>query len=378
MSPPPSLRILMTADAVGGVWTYATHLARALAERGCRVRLVTLGPSPRPDQIDALRRIPGIDVEVTDLALEWMDPEARDFSRVLAHLLDLERRFEPDVVHLNGFREAVALWQAPVLVVAHSCVRSWWRACHGAEPSEPRWLTYAANVRAGLAAAHAWVAPSGAFRDEIEALYTTPRAGRVIYNGIDAPPETPVKEPFILAAGRFWDAAKNVSALAAVASHLSWPVRIAGEMSAPVLSEARPAAPEFLGALPYREMRRQMRRAAIFAAPCVYEPFGLGVLEAAGSGCALVLSDIPSFRELWNGAAVFIDPHDAAGITAALRGVCEDADLRQSLQQAAARRARRYSLAAMADAYLQTYEGMLSRSAGAPRKSEPALLERAS
>ncbi len=31
--------------------------------------------------------------------------------------------------------------------------------------------------------------------------------------------------------------------------------------------------------------------------PARYEPFGLSVLEAALSGCALVLGDIPSLRE---------------------------------------------------------------------------------
>ena len=37
-----------------------------------------------------------------------------------------------------------------------------------------------------------------------------------------------------------------------------------------------------------------------------YEPFGLAVLEAAQAGMRLVLSDIPSFRELWDGAATFV------------------------------------------------------------------------
>ena len=51
----PSLRVLMTVDAVGGVWVYATNLARSLCERGCHVRLVTLGPPPRKDQVENRR-----------------------------------------------------------------------------------------------------------------------------------------------------------------------------------------------------------------------------------------------------------------------------------------------------------------------------------
>jgi hypothetical protein len=51
MKPPGAKRILMTADAVGGVWVYATNLACALCARGTEVTLVVQGPSPTPEQI---------------------------------------------------------------------------------------------------------------------------------------------------------------------------------------------------------------------------------------------------------------------------------------------------------------------------------------
>ena len=35
------------------------------------------------------------------------------------------------------------------------------------------------------------------------------------------------------------------------------------------------------------------------------------MLEAASAGCPLILGDIPTFRELWDGAAVFVAPDDA-------------------------------------------------------------------
>ena len=43
-------RVLMTADAVGGVWTYALDLAQGLNEADIAVRLAVLGPAPSPDQ----------------------------------------------------------------------------------------------------------------------------------------------------------------------------------------------------------------------------------------------------------------------------------------------------------------------------------------
>ena len=38
--------VLMTADAVGGVWTYALDLARGLSAQGVQVSLALLGPEP--------------------------------------------------------------------------------------------------------------------------------------------------------------------------------------------------------------------------------------------------------------------------------------------------------------------------------------------
>ena len=46
------MRILMTADAAGGVWTYALTLARELSSRGHSVHLATMGPPPTPGQLE--------------------------------------------------------------------------------------------------------------------------------------------------------------------------------------------------------------------------------------------------------------------------------------------------------------------------------------
>ena len=79
--------------------------------------------------------------------------------------------------------------------------------------------------------------------------------------------------------------------------------------------------------------------AAIYVAPALYEPFGLTVLEAALSGCSLVLSDIPSFRENWDGAALLISTEDPDQWCAVLNRLSEDRELRNNLarQSTAAR-----------------------------------------
>src|SRR5437588_13008138 len=50
MMPSVPIKVLMTTDAVGGVWTYSTELASELAAAGMEVHLVTMGPPPRAEK----------------------------------------------------------------------------------------------------------------------------------------------------------------------------------------------------------------------------------------------------------------------------------------------------------------------------------------
>jgi glycosyltransferase involved in cell wall biosynthesis len=346
----------MTTDAVGGVWVYATALSRALCEKGFDVTLVVLGPAPTREQIARLGVIAGLQVEVTDLALEWVDPQGSDVEHARAVLRAIAAKAKPDLIHLNSYREAAFEWPAPVLVVAHSCVLSWWQACHGEQPTESRWRHYAQSTVRGLEAASEWVAPTRAFRDAIAAIHGPSRTGHVIYNGSDVPTGLHADEPFVLAAGRLWDGAKNLASLAAIAPELDWPVRVAGPLQEPASVRAvEIASVECLGDLPRTELLGLMRQAGIFAAPALYEPFGLTVLEAAASGCALVLSNIATFRELWGDAALYVDPTSDDDLFIALQTLCRDRSLRRRMQEAASMRARWYSLNSMVDAYIDTY-----------------------
>jgi glycosyltransferase involved in cell wall biosynthesis len=372
------MRILMTADAVGGVWVYATELARSLCKGGNDVMLAVIGPRPRPDQLFPLHGVHGLTLRVTDLLLEWRDPEGADFKRAGEVLLNIADEFRPDVVHLNSFREASLDWLAPVLIVAHSCVQTWWHACHDGHLGEARWRVYSDRVAAGLSAADAWVAPTAAFRDVISATYRPCTQGRVIRNGLTVPAPAVMKQQYILGAGRLWDEAKNLAAVAAIASELPWPVHIAGETRGPDGGEAKAAYRHVksLGALSHSAILDEMRGASIFIAPALYEPFGLTALEAAASGCGLVLSDLPTFRELWDGAALFVDPRDRNAIRTALQAVCRDESLRARLQAKARTRARRFSRCAMVGAYRRLYvEITAARKRASIRNAGSAALE---
>jgi glycosyltransferase involved in cell wall biosynthesis len=107
--------------------------------------------------------------------------------------------------------------------------------------------------------------------------------------------------------------------------------------------------------LPRDELARELATAAIYALPARYEPFGLSVLEAALSGCALVLGDIPSLRETWQDAALFVAPDDHAALHEALVSLMHNPSERSRLAQAAFVRAHAFGPDRQGDAYLQAY-----------------------
>jgi glycosyltransferase involved in cell wall biosynthesis len=354
---------MMTTDTVGGVWVYATGLAQRLAEQGVRVTLVTLGPPPNgPTYVRARALSPRVELIVTNLSLEWIDPEGNDLAHARSTLLQIAEGISPDVIHLNGFREGAFDWPCPVLVAAHSCVWSWWQATHGRAPAEPRWEAYREAAAAGLRGADAWVAPTAAFRDIVQQLYRPRRNGWLIPNGIDLSNTPPAvgKRRVILASGRIWDQGKNLVGLARAAGGLPWRVEIAGG-GAMSLGDACVRNVNWLGELDHNHLQERMRRAAVYAAPALYEPFGLGILEAAAAGCALVLSDIESLRELWDGAALFVPVNRRDELRTALLQVCANDVLRARLQRAALARAQRYSLDRTIAEYLKLYGAIQQR-----------------
>src|SRR5688572_5143650 len=117
--------VMMTADAVGGVWRYSIDLGAALAGRGVRTTVAVMGPAPDEAQRREADRA-GVTIVDRPYRLEWMDEPWDDVEHAGRWLLSLERALQPDVVHLNGYCHAALPWYAPVLVVAHSCVGSWW------------------------------------------------------------------------------------------------------------------------------------------------------------------------------------------------------------------------------------------------------------
>lgn len=359
-------RILMSADTVGGVWTYALELARALLPYGVKVALATMGTPLTPEQWKAAKSIPKLEVFESSFKLEWMEDAWEDVRLSGKWLLDLEERIQPDVVHLNSYAHGALPWRSPILIVGHSCVLSWWEAVKG-EPAPTSWDRYRQEVGRGLQAANLVVAPSASMLAALNKYYGSMTQGRVVPNGCNSEAFYPAqKKEFILTAGRLWDEAKNVTVLEHIAPQVLWPIYMAGEENHPHNEPLRHrerteggGSSVHLGRLSAEELAQWYAIAAIYVLPARYEPFGLSVLEAALSGCALVLGDIPSLREIWGEAAVFVPPDDGEAFAGAINALITDSTRRCQLAKMASDRAVEFTPQRMASGYLKAYQDLI-------------------
>ena len=350
----PSRRLLMTTDAVGGVWRYSVDLAGGLAAHGVQAVLAVLGPdADRMQRLEA-EAVPGLRVVNTGLPLDWTAKAPAELDGASEHLASLAALVGAGGIHLHAPALVGAVrWPAPVVAVAHSCVATWWRAVRGgAMPDDFAWRTEATRV--GLVAADAVIAPTAAHARAIEAVYGSVTV-QVVHNGSRLQRAKAQRRPAVLTAGRLWDEGKEVAWLDRVAAGLGAPVLAAGPIRAPDGPTVSFDGLQLLGALGLDALAEEYARATVFASMARYEPFGLAVLEAAQAGMALVLSDMPGFRELWDDAAIFVPDEDA---------------LRAALQQALAKpepwaaraqaRAGQYTIERMAAGTLDVHRGVLA------------------
>ena len=364
MSPAP-LKILVTADAVGGVWQYSVDLARSLAAQGVETILAVLGPSPSPAQLKTAGAVPGVTLVDTGLPLDWMAAGEAPVRAAGKAIAELAERHQVDVVQLNTpALAAEAEFPVPVVAVAHSCLATWWSAVKGTEV-DPDFRWQAELTGEGMRRADRVVAPTAAFAHAVASAYGLPTVPMCVHNG-RSPLPLPRVAPhdFAFTAGRLWDKGKNAATLDRAAADLPGPLYAAGPADGPNgdsirLEHARP-----LGTISEKELGRWLAARPVFVSSALYEPFGLAVLEAAAAGCPLVLSDIPTFRELWDGVARFVPAMDAPGFARAIGDIAGDDFLRAEMGEAARRRASAFTPEAMAGKMLTIYRQLAGSRAG--------------
>ena len=354
-------RLLMTVDAVGGVWSYALELAASLAPRGFDTVLALLGPEPSAAQRRAAAAIPGVSLIATGQPLDWLADDAAAVARAAAAVAALAAAERVDLVQLNQPALAAAIrTPLPVVAVAHSCVGTWWDAVEGG--ALPASLAWQADLfGAGLLAADRVVCPSRAFADQLARRYRLGAAPAVVHNGSTMPQRdaAPAADE-AFTAGRLWDRGKDVATLDAAAAALAVPFSAAGPIVGPHGERIATRHLALLGELDQPHLAARLSRRPVFVSAARYEPFGLAVLEAALAGCALVLSDIATFRELWDGAAMFVAPNDAGGFAAAVADLIADPVARADRGECARQRAARYTPDRMADGMATLYRDLLA------------------
>lgn len=367
------MRVLITTDTVGGVWSYTTTLAHALADRfDSQVLIVAIGPLPAADQCATLtlgaRPAGGsVEFEYLPIPLEWEDADELAYESGRQALLQLALGWRAHVLHANehhlGLIGATGL---PVLVVSHSDLCAW-HASMDNDPYASVGVAYRQRVIDGLNSAALVVAPSTAVADALNAWYGYSGVVRVIPNGVSPAVQVlaPARTIDAMMACRLWDPAKNLQCFReAIAGFERGTFIAAGPLSPPgappITAEDRLIT--YPGRLDNAALRTMLARARILVSPARYEPFGLVAVEAALAGCCLLLADIPTYRAIWDRAALYFDPGDATALRTLIHGMLDEPDRRHALGEAARVQAEsRFTAERMARAYMRTYQRLVLR-----------------
>ena len=363
------MHVLVTADTLGGVWTYTRELVTGLSQRGVGVTLVSFGEIPTPAQSEWLDGLRNVDYRATAFRLEWMQKAREDLQASSKFLKQVIAETKPDLLHLSQYGYGALDCGIPKVIVAHSDVVTWWAAVHSDLPRESEWIhRYREIVTQGLAGADSVVAPSHWMLNALRECYGSLQNGTVIYNGRNPGLFNPhvSKEDLVVSIGRAWDKGKQISLLSE-ARHMT-PVWIAGAEKHPDPAfqdgSQRPdrgRGVRFIGLQSEAQIRHLFARASVYAATSQYEPFGLAPVEAAFSRCALIMNDIPSFRELWGETACYFQRNSAVDLASKIRELQHDRELRLTYANLAYRRAKqRFTAERMVGEYLTLYRSLVS------------------
>jgi len=125
-----------------------------------------------------------------------------------------------------------------------------------------------------------------------------------------------------------------------------------------VMGATRPDLPgvRFLGAVDDETKQRELAAAAVFVAPNTGgESFGLVVLEALASGCAVIASALPAFHYVAEDAALYTPVGDVAAIGRALGTLLNDPAVREEYQRRAGQRVTAFDRERVVADYLKVY-----------------------
>jgi glycosyltransferase involved in cell wall biosynthesis len=305
------MRILLTTDTIGGVWTFTEELTAELLQRGHAVALVSLGRQPSHEQqawcaAQSLAYGPSFQFTASNVPQEWTEKNEFVFTQGAGVLFHIARQFRPDLLHSNQFCFGAVSLDIPKVVTAHSDVLSWASACRPRGLEKSRWLRqYQSLVTQGLQSCDAVASPTRWMALELARHYYNLPPSYVIRYGrsLDVP-ESRLRTMQAVTVGPLWDEAKNIEMLRTVNAPI--PIYVAGKRQCGS-SLRQIGRSVLLGTLSQSSLLALLASSSIYIATSIYEPFGMAPLEAALCGCAVVANDIPSLREVWGDDALYFD-----------------------------------------------------------------------
>jgi phosphatidylinositol alpha-mannosyltransferase len=355
----------------GGVQAQVLGLARELREVGHEVRV--LGPCDGPPPEPFVTPLGNSLSTAANGSIAPLAPDASAALRTIRALIDEEF----DVIHLHEplapgpTMTTLLMHSAPTVGTFHAAGRS--SSYQVFRPLVTRW---AENLDVRVVVS----------KDALE-LVRSHLGGddyRVLFNGVEieaiaAARPAPADHPTILFIGRH-EERKGLAVLLEAMRALPDDVQlwIVGDGPDSARLRAESAGDErisWLGRIGDAEKFARLRGATVCCAPSLHgESFGVVLIEAMAAGTTVVASDLDGYRNVATDGldALLVPPGDAGALAAALHRVLKDEALAERLRVAGARRAKDFSMRALADAYVEIYEELLAT----VEPPSPTLLQR--
>ena len=343
----------------GGVQIQVLGLARALRRKGHAVRVLAPCDGPPPDA-----GVTPLGLSLPTAANGSIAPVAPDPSAQL-RVIRAMRDEDFDVIHLHepvapgATTTALLTKPAPLLGTFHMAGRS---LSYELMPRVVRYLASKLDDRVAVSQDALRMAREGLGGGDYTLLFNGVEVSR--YAEIAPHPPT---GPTILFVGRH-EPRKGLRVLLEAVGRLGPDVRvwIAGEgpeTSALQAHYAGDARLEWLGSISDDEKIARLKGADVFCAPSLHgESFGVVLLEGMAAGTPVVASDIPGYANVARrglDAALFPAGDDVA-LGATLREVLRTPSRAAELVASGRERAAEYSMARLADLYVEHYERLVT------------------
>lgn len=301
-------------------------------------------------------------------------------------------KIKPDLVHFTHFNVPL-LYPGKFVVTIHDVIKSEFKGVSSTTHTTPiyrlKHAGYEFTIRAAVKRAKRIFVPSNFTKNKLtktfslkpEKIITTYESTDNVFiqAGKQFLPEGKIRQvlatygvrkPFILYVGAAFPY-KNLNNLLAALKFLPGELKLAyvssrNEFVDRLLEKAKEIGVTdrliITGFVPNEDLAVLYQQAKCLVFPSLSEGFGLPGLEAFASGCPVVCSDIPVFREIYADAAYYFDPKDPKDIASKLELIIKNSKLKIELREKGFEQVKKYSWRKMAQETLSVYRAVLSNS----------------